>query len=273
MLDEGTSKLFDALSAILGLEELTRAQETLAEARKAREKAHKEAGERRDELLERLKSLEDARARVLVPAIEKKDWGLDAMARLIERIAAPLGLRQRAELRDEFADRYRRADSGMTLASGPASSPAPATEFPPNLGGRQTASGRIKPARPLDQRTKLRIVAHHEVLPVGLRTDRCEGSHGAPLARHDQGLAVNLGRVLGERFRRLGHLDRLHPRSTSWPPMITRLRTLTPTARTVTTGEGPSATSKYTRRSPILSSQGATGFARSSLRFREGWVG
>ena len=45
MLDAGPSKLFDALSAILGLGELTEAQEALADARKGREKAHKDAGQ------------------------------------------------------------------------------------------------------------------------------------------------------------------------------------------------------------------------------------
>jgi DNA repair exonuclease SbcCD ATPase subunit len=76
MLDEGPSKLFDALASILGLEELTRAQGTLAEARLAREKDHKQAGETRDGLLRTLKAIEDERATALVTALDQKDWGL-----------------------------------------------------------------------------------------------------------------------------------------------------------------------------------------------------
>jgi DNA repair exonuclease SbcCD ATPase subunit len=78
MLDEGPSKLFDALSAILGLEDLTEAQETLADARKAREKAHKDALHERDEVLGLLRPIEDKRAQTLVAAMETKSWGLDA---------------------------------------------------------------------------------------------------------------------------------------------------------------------------------------------------
>ena len=76
MLDEGPSKLFDALSAILGLGELTEAQELLAEARKAREKAHKDAGQSRDQIVGLLRPMDDERARTLVTAMERKDWGV-----------------------------------------------------------------------------------------------------------------------------------------------------------------------------------------------------
>jgi recombinational DNA repair ATPase RecF/uncharacterized Zn finger protein (UPF0148 family) len=83
MLDDGPSKLYDALAAILGLEELTDAQDTLAEARKTRDKAHKEAGETRDAILARLREVDDDRARALVPAMEKKDWGLEAVEKAL----------------------------------------------------------------------------------------------------------------------------------------------------------------------------------------------
>ena len=79
MLDEGPSKLFDALAAILGLEKEAAAQETLADARKVREKAHKEAAAKKDELVAKLKTIEDERSRKLIEALEKKDWGLDAV--------------------------------------------------------------------------------------------------------------------------------------------------------------------------------------------------
>jgi DNA repair exonuclease SbcCD ATPase subunit len=85
MLDAGPSRLFDALSAILGLEELTEAQETLAEARKQRERAHKDAALNRDWILETLRQTDDDRARGLVAAIERKDWGLDEVQTVLTR--------------------------------------------------------------------------------------------------------------------------------------------------------------------------------------------
>ncbi len=41
MLEEGPSKLYDALTSILGLEDLVQAGEALAEARKNRNEKHK----------------------------------------------------------------------------------------------------------------------------------------------------------------------------------------------------------------------------------------
>src|SRR6266851_7671982 len=63
LLDEGPSKLYDALSSILGLEDLVEAQGALQEARRSREKALKDATEARDRLLERLREVDDERAR------------------------------------------------------------------------------------------------------------------------------------------------------------------------------------------------------------------
>jgi recombinational DNA repair ATPase RecF len=76
LLDEGPSKLYDALSSILGLEELVEGQTALQQARLAREKAQKEAAESRGRLLEKLKDVPDERARRVTAAIEGKDWDL-----------------------------------------------------------------------------------------------------------------------------------------------------------------------------------------------------
>ena len=62
--------------------------ETLAEARKARDKAHKEAGETRDQILARLRDLDDDRPRALVPAMGKRDWGLDAVEASLRHLQA-----------------------------------------------------------------------------------------------------------------------------------------------------------------------------------------
>src|SRR4029453_6537846 len=66
LLDEGPSKLYDALSSILGLEDLASAQAALQQARLAREKAQKDAAEGRDRLVERLAGADDERARRVV---------------------------------------------------------------------------------------------------------------------------------------------------------------------------------------------------------------
>ena len=92
MLDEGPSKLFDALSAILGLGDLNEAQELLAEARKAREKAHKDAGQSRDQIVGLLRPMDDERARTLVTAMEGKGWGVsEAEAVLAQSVTGSAG--------------------------------------------------------------------------------------------------------------------------------------------------------------------------------------
>jgi recombinational DNA repair ATPase RecF len=79
LLEEGPSKLYDALSSILGLEELVEGQTALQQARLAREKAQKEATESRGRLLERLQAVDDERARRVTAAISGKEWDLDAV--------------------------------------------------------------------------------------------------------------------------------------------------------------------------------------------------
>jgi energy-coupling factor transporter ATP-binding protein EcfA2 len=83
LLDEGPSKLYDALSSILGLEDLVQAQSALQEARKSREKAVKDATDARDRLLERLRAVDDERARRVVAAIEGRKWELDAVEAML----------------------------------------------------------------------------------------------------------------------------------------------------------------------------------------------
>ena len=79
LLDEGPSKLYDALSSILGLEDLVLALGALQEARRSLEKALKDATDARGRLLERLRDVDDTRARRVVAAIEGKDWDLGAV--------------------------------------------------------------------------------------------------------------------------------------------------------------------------------------------------
>ncbi len=79
LLDEGPSKLYDALSSILGLEDLVEALAALQEARRLREKALKEATDAREGLVARLREVDDERARRVVAAASGKEWDLDAV--------------------------------------------------------------------------------------------------------------------------------------------------------------------------------------------------
>ncbi|HVQ30347.1 MAG TPA: AAA family ATPase [Vicinamibacteria bacterium] len=83
LLDEGPSKLYDALSSILGLEDLVAAQSALQDARRTRDKAQKEAVEARDRLLEVLRTVEDARSARVAAAIEGKEWDLEEVDRIL----------------------------------------------------------------------------------------------------------------------------------------------------------------------------------------------
>ena len=77
MLDEGPSKLYDALAKVLGLDALVDAQNALQQARSARDKAVKDADQDRKTILARLDEVTDERAARVKEALGKKDWGLD----------------------------------------------------------------------------------------------------------------------------------------------------------------------------------------------------
>ena len=79
MLEEGPSKLFDALASILGLEELVQAANSLAQARKSRSDAHKATVKKLDEIRPLLEKLDDDRARVCLQALKARRWKLDAV--------------------------------------------------------------------------------------------------------------------------------------------------------------------------------------------------
>jgi ABC-type Mn2+/Zn2+ transport system ATPase subunit len=88
MLDEGPSKLYDALSLVLGLEDLVSGQDALSEARLDRQKALKLADQQRQLLIEQLtRSLDqesDDRARECFEALSAKNWGLDELTKLLD---------------------------------------------------------------------------------------------------------------------------------------------------------------------------------------------
>jgi recombinational DNA repair ATPase RecF len=88
LLDEGPSKLYDALSSILGLEDVVQALAALQEARRSREKALKDATDARGRLLERLRGVDDPRARRVASAIDGKEWDLGAIDEVLAGTAS-----------------------------------------------------------------------------------------------------------------------------------------------------------------------------------------
>jgi len=84
MLDEGPSKLYDALSLALGLEELVNAQAALAKSRLDRQRALDDADKERKELIDLLtaflESEPDNRASACLAAFASKPWGFDTIA-------------------------------------------------------------------------------------------------------------------------------------------------------------------------------------------------
>jgi ABC-type Mn2+/Zn2+ transport system ATPase subunit len=88
MLDEGPSKLYDALSLVLGLEELVAGQSALSEARLDRQKALRSADQQRQVILEQLERWldqeADDRSQACFGALASKNWGVGDLARLLD---------------------------------------------------------------------------------------------------------------------------------------------------------------------------------------------
>jgi len=135
MLDEGPSKLYDGLAAILGLDELVTAQKRLADARLARERAHKDAAAMQTQIVAALRAsfAEDDRAREVVAALDKKEWDLDQIERVLAGSTAGAGqdetalgtLQRLAALAapskediDRASDRLKKADEAQRALAG-----------------------------------------------------------------------------------------------------------------------------------------------------------
>src|SRR6266542_1966087 len=107
MLDEGPSKLHDALSSVLGLDGLVTVEKLLADARKDREKAHKDAQAALQRLLLRLEQLDDDRARQCVGALVGKRWDIDAVESVLLGTTADGEAAAVAEVAGTDAERAR----------------------------------------------------------------------------------------------------------------------------------------------------------------------
>ena len=124
MLDSGPSALYDALSAILGLEDLVVAEVRLKEADKQRRKQADEAKTSLAPLLERLGEIEDERAHVCLEALSGRTWNLDIVERWVigpeyslQEETEGAALRQLTTLEGPRADEVEIAAGGLEAAS------------------------------------------------------------------------------------------------------------------------------------------------------------
>jgi predicted ATPase len=135
MLDEGPSKLYDALSLVLGLEDLVNAQSVLSQSRLDRQKSFDIADAARAELVEQLKTLladtPDDRASACLDAMTSKTWGLSAAEQIVGAGAVPAPSQEVAVLTRglsldpgepavvaETVAALRKADAAVKAASG-----------------------------------------------------------------------------------------------------------------------------------------------------------
>lgn len=107
MLEEGPSKLFDALASILGLDALVAAADVLKDARSSRSKAQQKVRDRLEELRDLLEAHPDERATKCLQALKGTKWSLETVEALV---AGDAGARE-----DSTVARLR----GLTQLQGP----------------------------------------------------------------------------------------------------------------------------------------------------------
>jgi recombinational DNA repair ATPase RecF len=117
MLEEGPSKLFDALNRILGLDAITQALAALKDARTSRESQQKLATAERDKLAVPLTNAVDPRAKQALGAISGREWNLQ----IIETLLA-----DSAKLAHSETDTQKLARLAMVTGPDPAAAAASA---------------------------------------------------------------------------------------------------------------------------------------------------
>lgn len=83
MFDAGPARLFDAMSAVLGLGDLVDAQENLRRERLGRERFRKEVKGELPGLLDRLETSPDERAQRALEALKGRTWDLGLLSRIV----------------------------------------------------------------------------------------------------------------------------------------------------------------------------------------------
>src|SRR6266536_2070967 len=125
-------------------------------------------------------------------------------------------------------------------------------ESPPDFPGRESAPG--LPGRPGsgNHPEELAVRTERKRFQIGIGHPNERGDR-IPLDRENDGTLLRIADTGRDRSACVSELQRLHRLMTALP-IRTAFRSLTPTARTTTTGSGSMTTSKYTRRLPSRSS-------------------
>lgn len=89
ILDQGPSKLYDAVAAILGLEDLAEAQERLRQIRLQLKKLADQVASEAAALVKDLRDATDERAERCIEELEAKSWSLDAIGKLVTGSSKP----------------------------------------------------------------------------------------------------------------------------------------------------------------------------------------
>ena len=84
MFDEGPTAFHDKLAAMLGLEDLVDAQKTLQQARLARERRVEEVRRAAATLAAKLHDVDDQRATDAAAALQKREWDIPAIQRILQ---------------------------------------------------------------------------------------------------------------------------------------------------------------------------------------------
>ena len=117
MFSEGPSKLYDALSTILGLEDLVEVAKSLKEERGARESLVKDVAKRASELRQQLEPLHDERAVKCREALGKKVIDLKGLAEVLEGAPGQDNHSQVSLLRELSTLRPPSAEEAQALAA------------------------------------------------------------------------------------------------------------------------------------------------------------
>jgi energy-coupling factor transporter ATP-binding protein EcfA2 len=118
MLDEGPSKLYDAVSSVLGLEDLVAAEKALRDARLARERRVKDARASRDQLEALLAGVEDDRARTVSAALQRSSIDFAAIERVVATPVATAGESEMAVLNRVAAVAFPDAEEVEAASTG-----------------------------------------------------------------------------------------------------------------------------------------------------------
>lgn len=161
MLDEGPTKLHDAVASVLGLDDLTAAEKTLRDARLVRAKAKKELLGEAEQICELLEGVDDERARRCVAALRTKEPGLDVIEETLKDTGQPGKAAALDRLRRVSAVDFPEAAAVEAIATELTVAHSEVAEM------SETESGYLlRAAELLEQAVALRAISKDETCPV-----------------------------------------------------------------------------------------------------------